>query len=76
MRQRAKELVALINDPERMRAERHKASPCSPSHAACDSSPCWTIDPPHDLHAAHGQGGYIIGISFRWPPGLRANHGM
>lgn len=24
VRQRAKELVALINDPERMRAERHK----------------------------------------------------
>ena len=26
VRQRAKELVSLINDPERMRAERHKVS--------------------------------------------------
>ena len=34
VRQRAKELVALINDPERMRAERHKASSSSPcAHA-------------------------------------------
>ena len=34
VRQRAKELVALINDPERMRAERHKVWSLTPAQHA------------------------------------------
>jgi epsin len=37
VRQRAKELVALINDPERMRAERHKVSKPGLPSARCVS---------------------------------------
>ena len=33
VRQRAKELVALVNDPDRMRSERQKVSFCPPDMA-------------------------------------------